>query len=210
MLSYPPMAMQEIAVTLPSGAPFIVLTDEERDYFEQLVAGYEEGFAFQHPSDVADLDKIIGFELMIHRWQAWLAANRQYDNEKIDPLDLQKRCKENSTEVRQLKKSLGVDAISRNKASGKGSVPFFIEALVQRAEAFGIMRNDQFDKALELANELIGLADWSLNCTPEEQRKFGIDADGLRDWIVNVFKPEFQQIDLDFQQNQQRMWIREQ
>lgn len=202
--------MPTIDVTLPSGAPFVVLNDDERTHFEQLVAGYEEGFALQHPSDVSDLDRIISFELLIYRWQHWQASETDYDGNKQDSLDLQKRCKDYSTEVRQLKKSLGVDAVSRNKASGQGSVPHYIASLEERAAAFGVMRNAQFDKALELANQLIGLADFSLNCTPEEQRKFGVTPDGLRDWIVNVFKPEYQQIDLDFQQNQQRFWVKDQ
>lgn len=197
-------------VALPSDAPFTVLTDDELAHFEYLVTGYQEGFALQHPSDVSDLDRIVILELLVYRWGRWQADGKDYDGNTVDVLTLQKQTKDYSTEIRQLKKGLGVDAISRQKASGKGSVAHYIEALLARAGAFGYLRNQQHAKALELINDIISLAEMSRNCLPDEQRRFGVTPEGIIDFILDVARSEYQAIDQHFQETQAQYWVRDQ
>lgn len=202
--------MQEIPVTLPSGGELILLHQTETSFFDDLVNGYNETYKLTNPSDVAELDRLVSAETLCYRWNHWMTKGTDYDGDEVDEIELTKRIKEFSAEIRQIKKSLGIDAVARQKASGDGSVPQYWQQLVQRAEAFGIHRNNQAAKLQELGNQIIALAVFSRNCTEDEQRRFQVTPDQVLDWILEVYKPEYEQLDYDFQINEQSMWIRDQ
>lgn len=201
-------ADQGIPVLLPSGAEFLVMTEGERDYITERVLQYGEQLHLTNVSDLAQLDLMIELEMLCHRWAQWLSRQKDYWDDDIDENQLRRSLNDYSSEIRQLKKALGVDKVSRDKARGEESVAHFLQMLLIRAEEFGINRETMLDVALTLAMQLTSLVVLHDNCTIDEQREQHITDEDLIDWVRTVFIPEFHAVDDHFRVNQQRYWIR--
>lgn len=205
-----------IQAQLPSGASVEVLHLDEAHYLERLTAGYQSAFSLEHISDITDLDRVVQMEVMIHRWQAWLLSGTDYDANEQNPELLQRRIDGTSKEVRLLKKALNIDAVGRERSKGEGSVPYRWEQLLERAKAFMIMRDKQFERGLVLSHQLSALVTHHDNSTEKEQKMFHTTPEGILDWIRTVYVPEFNEIDQHFRERGegnvpgQRFWIREQ
>lgn len=193
-------------VTLPSGSEFEVDDDVTADFMEQLVAKYGAEFSFKSSSDLQDLDRVVMMEALVQRW----AQDLMLADPQTDVKEIHKQMRELSGELRQLKKLLGIDKTTRDRARGEGSVPHFLASLLQRASAFGVMRSAQCAKAIELAMQLITLTTLYKNCDPDERRMLNIEEKDLIEWITDTFTPEFQAIDEHFRTTQQTTWIRDQ
>lgn len=124
------------------------------------------------------------------------------------PLTPRRSLHDYSGEVRQLKKMLGIDKVARDKQKGEGSVSEYIENLRAQAKEFGIMRETQLDKGIELSQQLIALITLSDNCDEHEQRELHVTVPDVVDWIREVYIPEFQAVDEHFREHSQRTWIR--
>src|ERR1041385_3143258 len=98
-----------IPVTLPSGAEFNVLTPGEAEFLTDKMQRYLTDNHFVNISDMLDIDKLIVFELMIHRWTLRLSRGQDYFGEEISFKLYADQANAFSTECRQLKKALGVD-----------------------------------------------------------------------------------------------------
>src|SRR4051794_920358 len=142
-----------VDVVLPSGATFPVYEDEV-GYFEERTKRYLDDNHFANVSDLQDLDRVLMAELFVFRWNTWISNQKDYWDEAVDLDQLQRASKEHSVELRQLKKQLGIDKTSRDRTKGEDSVPVFITNLLARAKEFGVMREEQLAKALELFMEL--------------------------------------------------------
>lgn len=195
-----------IELTLPSGAPFSVLDDESAQYAQGLVDKYNAEFEFSSVSDLQDLDSVIIDETHIHRWNNDLSLGTR-NGRPVDGIELRKRLKEGKAELRQLKKSLGIDKISRERARGEGSVPAYIASVLERAEHFGINRNEMSAKAIELAMQATALITLHDNCTDVERREQHCEDRDILDWFRTVFIPEFAAVDAHFREHDQKMWI---
>lgn len=200
--------MDEIDIVLPSGAPFTVLGETEAVYLERLADAYQEQFEFTNISDLAELDRLLAMELLSHRYTIWLAKGVDYDNEPV-PVSLSTRLKDQSIEIRQIKKQLGIDKISRDRARGEGSTAQYLANVRQRAGVFGIFRNEQAARSIELINELIGMVQFNKQANEKELRKFGLTDEGIKDWIWDTLRPEYEELDAAFREREQKMWIRE-
>lgn len=199
-----------IPVTLPSGAVFKVLTGEERDYVSDRVREYVSTFRWENTSDLQDVDRLLILELFVFRYGLWLSRTKDYWDEGIDEQRLQKSLHDMSGELRQLKKHLGIDKVSRDKERGDDSVPAYLERLQQRAKEFGISRENMLQKGIELSQQLIALYTLHKNCTPDEQIEQQCRAEDLVAWIGDCFVPQFQAVDEHFRSNVQRFWIQDQ
>ncbi len=197
-------------VTLPSGADFWVLTENERRFVVDRVRKYGDELMFTNVSDLQDLDTVVQIELFKQRWGVWLSTGEDYNQNPVDESDLMKHIKEWSNELRQIKSKLMIDRITREKTSGEGSVAAYIASLLQRAKAFCVHRNNQAAKAIELQNQLIGMITFFRNSDEDERIEFHHTADDIFEWIWDVMRPEFEQIDADFKSGNQTYWIREQ
>lgn len=197
-----------IPVDLPSGAVFLVLTEEERNHVEARVGQYQTQFEFQNVSDLAGLDLIIEKELLAHRTALYLSRGKDYFGEAIDEVAQFRWLKELSAELRQLKKSLGMDKVSRDKAKGEGSIPEYLEKLRTRALTFGYMRNGQANKSIELSMELTARITLYVNCTPEERVEMKVTEKDIIEWIQHVYIPAFEAIDAEFRE-EQKTWVRD-
>lgn len=196
-------------VMLPSGGLFQVY-DREVGYFNERVKKYLSDNHFTNIADLATLDQVLMGELLVWRWMNWVTQQKDYWGDPVDESGLAKTIKDTSTELRQLKSSLGIDKITRDRQRGEESVAAYITNLRIRAKEFGVMREQQLGKALEIFNDLKAKLTLHDNCTEDERQELGVTTPELLDWLRNKAIPEFDAVDEHFRQNKQKAWIREQ
>jgi hypothetical protein len=195
-----------VMVTCPSGSTIKVLSDSEKDHYEQIAARYLSDNIFQNVTDYQELDRLLIMELMVYRWSQWLSEERDYAGELVNVDEIRKNIIENSKEIRLVKKALGLDKATRDRESSE-SVSDFIHSLKLRAKEFGIMRNDQAISAITMWKELIGIITFYHGSTDEERREFNRTADDIMQWIFDQ-NEKFEEIDSAMRENQ-KMWVRE-
>lgn len=197
-----------IPVKLPSGGTYHVLTNSEKQFFEDKVKRYTDEFHFTNISDLSEVDRIVVGEVLHHRWSAWISKGRDYFDEEINSTTLSRSANDISHEVRQLKKNLGMDKVTRDKVSGDDSIPAYWDALLRRAKEFGYMRNEQAVQAITSMMRIDALLTLHFNCDEAERREFHAEWED----IVALIREElekFHNIDDEFRQNVQRYWIRD-
>ncbi len=153
-----------IPVLMPSGAEFKVLTQDEADYLDDRIARYMDINKFANISDIADLDRMLIFELLTFRYGLWLARGRDYFDETVESQSLRKTLIDMSGELRMIKTKLQIDKVSRDRNRGTDSVAAYLENLRRRAKEFGIHRDRQSAKAIELMNDIIAFLTVHDNC----------------------------------------------
>lgn len=196
-------------MTLPSGAVYYVLTSGESAYLSDRILRYQADNHFINVSDIQDIDKMIVFELLIHRWTLWLSKGRDYYDEDINIKQFAEMVNSYSTEVRQLKKALGVDKVTRDRTRGDDSLPAFWAHLQRRAKEFGVMRNEQLVATITAFQRLKALLQFHDNADEIERRENHCEIDDL----VQLLREEiarFDQIDETFRHEKQSLWVRRQ
>lgn len=196
-----------VIVSSPSGAEIKLLTDNEKEYYEQISARYQKDNIFTNVSDLQELDRVLLMELMIYRWSQWLLEEKDYFHEPVNVAEIQKNIIEHSKEIRLVKKALGIDKLTREKEHGE-TVADYIHSLRQRAKEFGIMRNNQAVAAITLLKELQGVIQFHDNCTEDERQEFHVQIDDVLKWIRDQFD-KFDEIDAEFRKSSQTYWVRE-
>lgn len=197
------------AVMLPSGGLFHVY-DREVGYFQERVKKYLSDNHFTNVADLATVDQVLMGELLVWRWMNWVTQQKDYWNDPVDEAGLSKTIKDLSTEIRQLKSSLGIDKITRDRQRGEESVAAYITNLRIRAREFGVNREKMLDKALELFQQLKAEITLYDNCTEDERQELGKTQDEIFAIIRDHIIPEFDAVDEYFRKHQQRIWIRDQ
>lgn len=197
-----------LPVTLPSGVVFYVLTSSEVDYVKDRVKRYLTDNKFSNVADLQTLDQVITLETLVFRWSLWLSRQKDYWDDDIDEKSFRSSVNDYVGEIRQIKKSLGIDKVARDKAKGEDSVHEYLANLRERAMAFGVHRDNQTAKAIELFQQLKMLLTLSENCDAIEQREMHCTPDDVMEWIKTVAIPEFDQIDAYFRETNQRTWVR--
>lgn len=203
------VATQEIVVVGPAGGTWIALTPDEQRFFEDLCRKYTEDYAFQNVSDLADLERVIQGEVLSQRYNRYLSTGEDYWGDPISVKEYEDALKSKSGELRQLKKALGIDRSSRQKDSSE-SLSDYVGKLLERAREFGVMRNQQTTAVLTTFMELRALITLHDNCTEEERRTQGATMEDIFDWLREYVFTEFDLIDKEFIENQQRYWIQQQ
>lgn len=203
------MAVHEdgIPVKLPSGATFLVLTDEEAKALKAKVAQYNKQFKLGNVSDLADLDKIACMEIYAERLARYISLGTDYFGDPVaNEPQLSDRYNKISAELRLLKKALRMDRDSRSQDDNVDTMSY-IESLRQRAKAFGLMRDEQLAKGVELCHQLLALHQLYLNCNEQERKEMRCTPQDLVDWIGSEFKKEFEAVDKRFREDNQRLWF---
>lgn len=195
---------------LPSGARLPLMNYGEQRYVDDRVGSYADDNKLSNISDLQELDRLIILELLVHRYGSWLGTGADYNNEPINPDKLGELVKNNSTEIRLLKKNLGMDRPARERAKGEGSIAHHWEQLKVRAGRFAIHRCKQLDKALELTNELIALVETHDRSTERERIEFHVTMEDIFDYIRTIYMPEYRAVDIWFQEHEQTYWVRDQ
>jgi hypothetical protein len=206
--AYETVADSGLPVKLPSGSTFHVLTQDEVDYIKDRVQRYLSDNKFVNVSDLQDVDRMIQFELFCHRYSSWLSKERDYWDEDVDEKALRSTIRVYSAEIRDIKKSLGIDKVARDKERGDDSVSEYLTQLRIRAREFGVMREEQLSKALDLFKELQALVGRHDRSDETERREFHCTLDDIHEWMNTVAFPEFERIDEHFRANKQRFWVR--
>jgi hypothetical protein len=198
-----------IPVSLPSGAVYYVLTSHEEHYLLDKIERYLTDNHFVNVSDVQDIDRMIVFELLIHRWTLWLSKGRDYFNEDINIKQYSEMAHGYSTEVRQLKKSLGVDKSTRDRTRGDDSVAALWDNLARRAKEFGYKRNEEAVAAITAMQRIKAMLQFHANCDETERKENRCEtADVLE--VINDEVSKFDAIDEAFRHNVQTYWVRDQ
>lgn len=198
----------DIPVTLPSGATFQVQTAKESDYLQDLIKRYLTDNHFVNVSDIQDIDRMLVFELMIHRWSLWVSQARDYWNNDINAKTYSDMINDASREVRQLKKSLGVDKSTRDKTRGDDSIAALWANLLQRAKEFGYLRNEQMVQTITSFQRLKAILTFYDNADEIERKE---NACEMHD-VLQVLRDElvkFDQLDEKFRHTQQKLWVRQ-
>jgi hypothetical protein len=163
-LPYEIQADEGIAVELPSGATYYVHTDGEAHYLRDKIRRYLSDNHFVNISDMQEIDRMITFELLIHRWSMWLARGKDYWNDPINTKQYSDMVQDYSREVRQLKKGLGVDKSSRDRTRGDDSVAALWDNLLRRAREFGYTRNEQMIQVITSFHRIKAMITLHKNC----------------------------------------------
>jgi hypothetical protein len=199
----------DFQVQTPSGATLPVLTQSEVDYYEDRASRYLRDHKFTSVTDLQDLDRVLSTELLLHRYDIWLALGADYFGQAVAERDLLRYMKELSATLQATKKSMGLDKATRDKDVGADFVSW-LDDVKRRAKAFGIMRNKQFETALVLFHELMGKVQLYENCDAVERQELGLSPDELVQWMQRDLFPRFNAIDEHFRQSgpeAQQMWI---
>lgn len=194
-------------VLLASGERLKVIGIAEARWFTATRKSYLDETRFTETTDLRDLDRLLIMELMILRWSTWLAADEDYWGEAVNDEQLRKNIKEYSASLNILKESMGLTKRARDDAANAEDFSRWWDNLLLRAEAFGVHREDQLQKALILMNELSAVVGTFDRCDEEEREKIGFQTEAdIVTWVREQMLPEYHALDEHFTENEQRYW----
>lgn len=211
----PPLPAVGPTVTSVTGQTVRLLHDRERVFYEEARDRYLADYSFTLANDSRTLDRLLSLEVTSFRYQWYTLAGLDYDGTLLiakEESDYRRAIKEIQVQISDIQKDLGVSKAERDKASTADSVGSYITELLQRAKQFGLMRNQQADRSLELTHELFSMVGAFLRSNENERRKLGIETpDVILEWIWDHMRPEFEEIDRAFRQDgpdAQKVWVR--
>lgn len=190
-----------------SGAKFMVMGQGEKEWFQSNLDSYKTAYRFEDIADLQDLDRLLGLELLSYRYTSWLVRGMDYGGQSFLEKDIRMAKDRIDQEIRQLKGHMGMDRKHRMVAETE-SVAEYLRTLKARAHEFGVHRDNQIAKAIDLFNELKKMVGLYRRCDEEERRSLGVEMDQIFKWIEETAIPEYDSIDDAFRKNQ-KLWIRE-
>lgn len=190
-----------------SGSTYEVWNQEEADWFDRNLSNYLDQYKFENVADLQDLDRMISLELQSYRYARWLIAGVDYDNKTFDEKWVRDHKTVVDRELRLVKKSMGLDRKGRTESESENMADY-LKNLLQRAEEFGMHRDNQIAKAIDLFNDLKSLIGQYDRMDEEERREMKMDVDDIMRWIRETAIPEYDKIDDAFRANQ-KYWIGE-
>lgn len=192
-----------------SGAEFEVLHEMEVDYWNSAREKYLDQFKFENISDLQDLDRVLVGEVLCFRWGSWLMRETDYDGRSIEELTdkLKKQKIEQEKETRILKEKMGLNRAHRQD-SEQQSIAEYLQTILKRAKEFGVHRDEQIAKAIDLLMETFTQVGLYYRSDEEERAHMKVNPEDIIHWLWTVAKPEFDAIDEAFRKNQV-LWIKE-
>jgi hypothetical protein len=194
-----------------AGTKITLLTQEEADFYVEAQSKYLSENTFTVASDLRAIDRLVLFETMVNRSQAWLASGVDYTGHTVGPAqetDLRRMLKETSALIAQIQNDLGLTKEARDRDQAD-SVGGYIKQLQLAARAHGVKREKELGKALEMLHEIFGMAGAYLRANEAEREKLGYESpDDVLRIITEVHKPEFDELDRYFRAHEQSFWIR--
>ena len=190
-----------------SGTRFSVIGDEEAGWFNTNLARYLDQYAFENIADMQDLDRLLALELLSYRYAVFLIRGSDYEDQLFDEKAVRDHKEKIDREIRQIKEHMGMGRKNRLEED-RQSAADYLRDLLSRAKEFGIHRDHQIAKAIDVLMEikkLIGLYD---RCDEEERIQLGVTPDQILQWLREVAIPEYDLLDENFRSNQ-KLWIRE-
>ena len=207
-----PPARKYPEVENTTGQKIQLLHKREKDFYEEARDKYKAEYTFTNANDWRTLDRLLNLEVTMFRYQWYTLAGIDYDGVLLDSKDeaaYRQALKDLQAQIAACQKDLGVTKAEREKSMQVDNAGTYITELLQRAREFGVNREKQLDKALELMNELISVVGAFKRSNENERRKLGFEnADTIIDWIQDYIQPEYEAVDLHFQEHHQRYWVR--
>lgn len=190
-----------------SGQELEVAHEDEKHWFEMNLQKYQSEYRFENVADLQDVDRLLGLELLSYRYTAWLMRGKDYDGLEFHEKDVRDHKQKIDAEIRLLKKHMGMDRKGRVE-SEQESVAAYLQNLLRRANEFGVHRNNQIAKAIDILNDLKTMVGLYYRCDEEERSELGAEKEDIWNWIVETALPEYDEIDDAFRE-EQRLWIKE-
>ncbi len=196
-----------VVVEGSSGTSFHLVNMDEGRWFEQSLERYMEQYHFENIADLQDLDRLLGLEALSYRYSNWLLREADYDGNPFDEKAIREHKDKVDKEVRAIKVHMGIGRKTRVE-SEQQSVADYLSDLLGRANEFGVHRDEQNAKILDLFMELKKLVGLFARTDEEERKQLGVSLDDIFHWIVETAIPEFDALDDHFRENQ-KTWIRD-
>lgn len=204
----PDAEIEMIEVEGVSGARFQVMGQAEADWFESNMTRYLNEYKFENIADLQDLDRLLGLELLSYRYASFLIRGTDYEGSVIDEKSIRDHKDKIDREIRQIKGDhMGMGRKGRMTAEQE-SAGDYLQDLLRRAREFGVHRDEQIAKSIDLLMEIKKLVGLHFRCDEEEQFELGVSAPQILQWINDVAIPEYDKIDDAFRKNQ-RLWIKQ-
>lgn len=201
---------ERLSVTTVAGFELPVLEAAEKLFYETVQGKYRTEYVMTDPSDIADLDAVLTYELMVYRLSMQLGRGYDASQMPLSPRDmaqLQRTLREASEHLAKLKDSLGVSKSARDKAAGEDTASY-IRNLLVRAKEFGIHRDEESVEAIVLMHEVGSVAGTYMRSNEFERTKTDYKtAEDVVAWINDTVYPRFKELDEKFRDQQQRLWI---
>lgn len=197
-----------IQVTTPTGGTIDVMGQAEADRYQQALASYTTGVTFTERSDLEDLERILFMELMSYRWGRWLMAGQEYDGTLVtNEGELRRWINDYATAITKIKESLKLDKRGRESDAAATFAERWNQ-LAQHARDFGIMREEQLGKALEVMNDTYAILGAFDRSDDEERRVLGFpNAEAVLQHLRES-RAEWEAIDAYFRTHKQKFWVR--
>lgn len=208
VINLDPFANPKIEATLPSGEIFLVSTEAEREALQRRANLILEQHKLTNPLDLMDLDTILKMDLLANRYSDMLHGNVSEELSNSDMGALQRNLTSVIETRLKVAKALGIDRATRE--SGKSEdLATYINELLDRAEEFGVRRNEEHEASINYMNEVFAKATLWRNANEEERDMIDANASNILDFILDDLLPKWKEIDAKFQQSQ-KMWISDQ
>lgn len=201
-----PYGMPMFTVKTPTGADMNVQTQEEADWYDDRCQRYLSDNQFPNVSDLQDLDRLLLFELMIHRWSVWIAQGYDYLFTRVEEGALKTNIKDYSAEARLLKTAMGIDKASRNRDKSE-SLADYVANLLDRAKTFGYHRNEQYELAVTKMYQLRSMIMTYDRCDEEERAMLDLSMESIFEWIRDNVIKEWDEHSDAFRKVQ-TMWVK--
>jgi hypothetical protein len=186
-------------------------SEKEQKYYVEARDKYLAENVFTAAADLRGLERLLLLEIQMFRYQWQLAAGVDYNLDFLTVQQesaLQKAVKETSPMISVLQNDLGLTKAQRD-VDTQDSVQGYLNNLKVAAKAFGVMREKQLGKAIELTKELYSIAGAYKRSNEAERKKLGFEsAEDIIDYVLEVHKPQFDEVDAYFRANEQRYFIR--
>lgn len=196
-----------VVVEGSAGTEFHLLNMEEGRWFETSLERYTEQYHFDNIADLQDLDRMLGLELLSYRYANWLLRESDYDGNPYDEKAAREHKDKIDKEIRSIKAHMGIGRKTRVESESQ-SVSDYLQDLKSRAGEFGVHRDAQNAKILNLFSELKKLVGLYARADEEERKQLGVDLTDIYVWITETAIPEFDRLDDHFRENQ-RVWIKD-
>lgn len=203
-----PYGVSTYMVITPTGAELNLQSSAEADKYEDMRDRYQQDNQFPNVSDIQDLDRLLVFEVMVNRWQTWIAQGFDYQYARVDESTLKTNIKEYSAEIRLIKLALGIDKATRDKEKSE-SLADYVAKLLERARVFGYHRNKQYEKAVTAFWKLRSTVLTYDRCDEQERRELGLSPESILEWVRESLIEPWDEMEAEFRKNQS-MWVRDQ
>jgi hypothetical protein len=203
----PPLPLED--VTTPTGGVIKVMGLAEKLRYETAQASYTDGVVYELRTDIEDLERLLFMELMVYRWGLWLMQGQDYDGMVLkDENQTRRWVQDFAKQIDLVKDNLKLNKKAREGDKGE-SFDVRWRKLASHAREFGVMREKQLGRALEIMQSVFAAVATFDRSDEEERKKISMPDESAVLDIVRELRPYYDEVDEHFREHSQRFWIRD-